>query len=130
MEMIEASTPSWGWYLLAIGTFALAQFFAFYTVHKEVSTHRATPKHDVSLYVVFDYVYKQIIKDATVSDPINVTTIRIVEKGITGGIQIFGTKTNPDEGEGVMVPIDKGFWVDNSFFRAPLKILLFRASSI
>ena len=45
MEMIEASTPSWGWYLLAIGTFACGSILRFLTRRstKPVSTHRATP---------------------------------------------------------------------------------------
>ena len=86
MEVIDWPIPSWVWYFLAIGAVVVAQFLAFYTVHKEVAAHRAAPKHDVFLYAVFDYVYKQIIKDAAVSDPIKVTTNRIVEKGITGEI--------------------------------------------
>ena len=41
MEAIPEPLPSWVWYCLAVGTFVVAQFLAFYTVHKEVATHRA-----------------------------------------------------------------------------------------
>ena len=116
MDKIGMPLPPWIWWGLALVALAIAQFWAFRAIHKEVEQYRKKTKPDSSLYVVFDYVYKRIIKDPNVSDPINATTNRIIERAITGELQMFGTRTNPDEGDGIIEPIDREYWRDHKFF--------------
>ena len=60
-------------------------------------------------------VYKIEAKDPNLSSPIEATTNRIIEKALVGEIQIFGTRKNPDEGDGVIEPIDSEYWREHSF---------------
>ena len=115
MEVIETPIPSWGWYLLAIGTFALAQFFAFYTVHKEVATHRAKPEPKQSLAEVYERLFGEMCCNDDMRNPEAAATTAIIEKALLGKLQVFGTTLNPDRGIGPMKKISSGFWENNTF---------------
>ena len=115
MELMEAPVPSWVWYLLAVGAFVFAQYMSFVTFHKEVKVYRDRPKPNSSLYTIFDYVFNIATKDQNLSDPIEATTNWIIEKAVGGELQIFGTRKNPDEGDGVIEPIDREYWREHSF---------------
>ena len=116
MEAIPEPLPSWVWWLLAVATFAFAQFMSFLTLHREVATFRDKPKANVSLYAAFDYVYKIEIEDPNLSNPIEAVTNMIIERAIVGDIPIFGTRKNPDEGDGVTEPISAEYWKYHRFF--------------
>lgn len=115
VQLVQTPIPSWVWYLLLFGALVWSQCMAFVTLHKEVKTHRDEPEADSSLYAVFDYVYEIETKDPNLSSPIEATTNRIIEKALVGKIQIFGTRKNPDEGDGVIEPIDSEYWREHSF---------------
>lgn len=116
MEIIPEPLPSWVWWGVAVGTFTLAQFLSFLTLHKEVTSFRDKPRADVSLNAAFNYVHKQAIRDPNLSSPIDAVTNMILGKAIVGDIPIFGTRKNPDDGDGVVEPIDADYWRDHSFF--------------
>ncbi len=115
MELMEAPVPSWVWYLLAVGAFVLAQYMSFATLHKEVKVYRDRPKPNSSLCAIFDYVFKIATKDPNLSHPLEATTNWIIEKAVGEELQIFGTRKNPDEGDGVIEPIDSEYWRGHSF---------------
>ena len=108
--------PAWIFYVGAVGLFVCANFWAFYTIHREVEQHRAKPRADVSLNAAFNYVFKRATVDPHLSNPVDAVTNMVLERAIAGDLPIFGTRKNPDEGDGVMESIDAGYWRDHSFF--------------
>ena len=115
MEAIPEPLPSWVWYCLAVGTFVVAQFLAFYTVHKEVATHRAKPEPKQSLAEVYERLFGEMCGNEDMRNPEAAATTAIIEQALLGNLQVFGTTLNPDRGIGPMKKISKDFWENNTF---------------
>ena len=114
MEVIGAPLPSWVWWGLAFGTFAFAQFMSFFTLHKEVAKYRGKPKAEIYLYTVFDRLHASAEQDDAIPDPPKYAIKVIVEKAIAGDIKIFGSRTDPRDGDGPIEPINSEYWMDHT----------------
>ena len=112
--------PTWIWYGIAILTFVVAQFWSFATLHKEVDRYRARPTPNTSLLRVHDYVWKKMKGNANLADPMTASMNAVLERALMGDIQIFGTRTKPDDGDGVMEPIEKEYWKEHTFSFSPI----------
>lgn len=115
MEVINWPIPSWIWWGLAFAAFAFAQFWAFRNVHQELTKYRHKPKADTSLLSLQDYVYKRLVIDDNLANPLQASENAIVERALAGDLQIFGTRTSPDDGAGIMEAIDREYWRNHSF---------------
>ena len=115
MEVIDWPIPSWVWYSLALGAVVVAQFLAFYTVHKEVATHRAKPEPKQSLAEVYGRLFDEMCCNEDMRNPEVAARTAIIEQASLGNLQIFGTILNPDMGSGPMNKISNGFWENNTF---------------
>ena len=115
MEVIDWPIPSWVWYSLALGAVVVAQFLAFYTVHKEVATHRAKPEPKQSLAEVYGRLFDEMCCNEDMRNPEVAASTAIIEQASLGNLQIFGTILNPDMGSGPMNKISNGFWENNTF---------------
>ena len=60
--------PSWIFYAVAVGLFIMAQFWAFYAVHKEVTGHRSKPKPNMRLSDVHDRVLWSLMQKDSFDD--------------------------------------------------------------
>ena len=106
--------PAWIFYVGAVGLFVLANFWAFYTVYKEVTQYRTKPKADTSLHIVFDRLYERATKAHMHNDAIELAINSIVEKAAAGEIQIFGTTMDPRQGNGPTISIPVEYWRENT----------------
>ena len=114
MGVINWPIPSWVWWGLAFAAFALAQFWAFRIAHQELTKYRHKPKADTSLLSLQDYVYKRLVIDDNLADPLQASENAIVERALAGDLQFFGTRTSPDDGDGIMEAIDREYWRSHS----------------
>ena len=119
MEAITMPLPSWIWWCLAFGALGIAQFWAFYAVHREITKFRSKPEPTEFLSEVFDQVFYELPADDDVRDFEIAALNAIRGKAISGNLQIFGTKMHPKDGDGVMEPIDMEFWKENTFAFPP-----------
>ena len=115
MNVISIPLPSWVWRAVALGSFIVAQYFSFATLHGEVVKYRSKPKPSEPLKEVYDTVFHMLPHYEDLRDPEGAAANAIIEQAILGNLQIFGTPTNPKDGDGAMHPIDKEFWKENSF---------------
>ncbi len=115
MDIISIPLPSWVWWAVALGSFIVAQYLSFATLHGKVVKYRSKPKPSEPLEEVHTNVYLSLPNFEELSDPEGAAVNAIIEQAVLGSLQIFGTRTNPKDGDGAMLPIDKGFWKENSF---------------
>ena len=113
MEGITMPLPSWIWWVLALVALVVAQFWAFATLHKEVTSRRSRPRADMYLHKIFDRLHEAASLNHPQEDPIKNALNLIMERAATGEITIFGTATDPKEGNGPAVPIDPVYWRKN-----------------
>ena len=113
MEAITMPLPPWIWWGLALVALVVAQFWAFTTLHKEVTSHRSRPKADMYLHKIFDRLHEAASLNHTLEDPIRHALNLIIENAATGEIAVFGTMTDPREGNEPAVPIDPVYWRKN-----------------
>ena len=65
------------------------------------------------LHKIFDRLHEAASLNHTLEDPIRHALNLIIENAATGEIAIFGTMTDPREGNEPAVPIDPVYWRKN-----------------
>ena len=114
-KVMETPIPTWTWYVLAFGSFAVAQYMSFVTLHKEVSAFRKEPEPNMALKEIYDRVCYSLAADDNLSNFDVSAMIEVKERALLGKLQIFGTRVPPSEEDGALERIDSEFWRDHEF---------------